>query len=149
MDSRTRVTTATRESNVVAFLLDQVGDNYVFGAAGPNTFDCSGLVMRALERCGLKLPHNAAAQANFFRQNESSYINARLGPSYLVPGDVVFWYSIKAPTHCGIYIGRSNIGQYMVVSAVNEYYGVKKHSMRWALHECSYGLTHNLTGGSS
>ena len=40
----------------------QVGDAYVYGAAGPNAFDCSGLTMMAWAQAGVSLPHSSSAQ---------------------------------------------------------------------------------------
>jgi cell wall-associated NlpC family hydrolase len=39
----------------------QAGKHYVYGAAGPSTYDCSGLVMRAYQHAGISLPHNTGA----------------------------------------------------------------------------------------
>jgi len=43
--------------------LQQLGKPYVFGAAGPDSWDCSGLTMGAWAAAGIALPHLAAAQA--------------------------------------------------------------------------------------
>ena len=46
-----------------AYALAQVGDAYVYGAAGPNAFDCSGLTMMAWAQAGVGLPHSSSAQS--------------------------------------------------------------------------------------
>jgi cell wall-associated NlpC family hydrolase len=149
MDSETSVQAAAEESAAVAFALAQVGKPYVFGAIGPDEFDCSGLVVAALKKLGLALPHNSSQQVSFFQDKDAA---AKLGAprTDLVPGDVIFWYgSMSKPasvTHCALYVGRSPTGKYMVVAAVDENYGVKKHRMRWALKECGYGYTHKVLG---
>ncbi len=79
----------------VAYAYAQLGKPYVFGTAGPNTFDCSGLTMAAWRAAGVSLPHNAA------RQYSSIPHVAR---SDLVPGDLVFYYSDIH--HVAIYVGN-------------------------------------------
>ena len=49
----------------VQFALAQVGKPYVFGAAGPGAYDCSGLTMMAWKAGGVSLPHSAADQYNY------------------------------------------------------------------------------------
>ncbi|MET7419694.1 NlpC/P60 family protein [Dactylosporangium sp. NPDC005555] len=75
----------------------QLGKKYVWGAAGPNTFDCSGLTMMAWKAAGVSLPHNAAQQWGKVRH---------ISRSQLVPGDLVFYNGLG---HVGIYIGNNQI----------------------------------------
>ncbi|MEU7867789.1 NlpC/P60 family protein [Dactylosporangium sp. NPDC049140] len=75
----------------------QLGKKYVFGAAGPNTFDCSGLTMMAWNAAGVSLPHNAAQQWGKVRH---------ITRSQLAPGDLVFYNGLG---HVGIYIGNNQI----------------------------------------
>jgi cell wall-associated NlpC family hydrolase len=93
---------------VVAYALAQVGDAYVWGATGPNAFDCSGLTMRAYQQVGISLPHSSAAQFHSGR---------RIAVGDLQPGDLVFYYS--PIHHVGIYIGGG-----MIVNAENPGVGV-------------------------
>jgi cell wall-associated NlpC family hydrolase len=76
------------------FALRQIGDWYVFGAAGMIYWDCSGLTMRAYQAAGVSLPHSAAAQANY---------GQRVGLNALRPGDLVFFGS--PISHVSIYLG--------------------------------------------
>lgn len=151
MNYRTLVSTAAKQSPAVAYALAQVGKPYQFAAAGPDEFDCSGLVLASLRKAGLILPHNSGQQVAWFAEQHAV---ASFGASrtYLVPGDVIFYYGSTAQppsvTHCGLYVGRSETGLFMVVAAVDEFYGVKKHRMRWALNECGYGYTHQLATGA-
>jgi cell wall-associated NlpC family hydrolase len=78
----------------INFALAQVGKPYVFGAAGPDAWDCSGLTMAAWAKGGVSLPHFAASQYNFGRH---------VGFGELQPGDLVFLYSDIH--HVEIYIG--------------------------------------------
>ena len=93
----------------VAYAKAQVGKSYVWGAAGPSSFDCSGLTMAAWQQAGVSLPHNSGAQYAAGKQ---------ISESELKPGDLVFYYS--PISHVGIYIGD---GQ--VVNALNPGSGVQ------------------------
>ena len=74
--------------------LAQVGDPYVWGAGGPNAFDCSGLTQYAYSAAGVSLPHSSRSQAGMGRA---------VSVSDLMPGDLLFYYS---PTsHVAMYVG--------------------------------------------
>ncbi|NES15890.1 peptidoglycan endopeptidase [Micromonospora sp. PPF5-17] len=73
----------------------QVGDPYVWGATGPNSFDCSGLTQYAYKAAGISLTHFTGAQWNEGRP--VSRDEAR-------PGDLVFFYSDLH--HVGLYLGN-------------------------------------------
>jgi cell wall-associated NlpC family hydrolase len=75
--------------------LAQVGKPYVFGAAGPNGFDCSGLTMFAYAAAGISLPHSSSSQ---------SRLGIAVSRSDLQPGDLVYFYS--PVSHVGLYIGN-------------------------------------------
>jgi len=81
-----------RAAAAVRFAYNQLGKPYVYGAAGPDSYDCSGLTMRAWEAGGVSLPHNAAAQ-----QGDTRSV------SNLQTGDLIFFGS--PAYHVGIYIG--------------------------------------------
>jgi cell wall-associated NlpC family hydrolase len=74
--------------------LGRRGDPYVWGAAGPSEFDCSGLVMWAYEQEGIHLDHYTGNQ-----WNEGQHISR----SQLEPGDLVFFYADIS--HVGLYLG--------------------------------------------
>ena len=76
----------------------QLGDPYVWGAAGPGSFDCSGLTMYSWGAAGVSLPHSSSAQYGSVRH---------VAISDLQPGDLVFYYS--PISHVGIYIGGGRI----------------------------------------
>ncbi len=90
----------------VQFALNQVGKPYVFGAAGPSSYDCSGLTEAAWAQAGVQLPHSAADQYNY---------GTHVSPTtdVLAPGDLIFFYSPIG--HVTIYIGNG-----MMVSAPQE-----------------------------
>ena len=75
----------------------QVGDAYVYGAAGPDAFDCSGLTMMAWAQAGVSLPHSSSAQYGS---------GPHVAASALQPGDLVFYYS--PISHVGMYIGNGH-----------------------------------------
>jgi cell wall-associated NlpC family hydrolase len=81
----------------------QLGKPYVFGAAGPWAYDCSGLTMAAWRRGGVALPHNAARQYRAVPHVSRSELRA---------GDLVFYYGDLH--HVAIYVGRG-----MVIHAPN------------------------------
>jgi len=83
-----------RAGVALKYALKQIGDRYVFGAAGLTTWDCSGLTMRAFQASGVSLPHSSAAQ---FRYGKS------VSRSNLKPGDLVFFGT--PISHVGIYLG--------------------------------------------
>jgi cell wall-associated NlpC family hydrolase len=76
------------------FAIDQVGKPYVFGAAGPDSYDCSGLTMAAWATAGVSLPHSAADQYNY---------GTHVSIDQLTVGDLVFLY--QPIGHVEIYIG--------------------------------------------
>lgn len=76
----------------------QVGKPYVFGADGPNSFDCSGLTQYAYKAAGIYLSHHTGAQWNEGRA--ISKADAR-------PGDLVFFYSDLH--HVGLYLGNGKM----------------------------------------
>ena len=85
---------------VVAFLQAQVGKPYVFNTAGPDTYDCSGLVMAAYQTVGISLPHQSLLQST--KGTAVDWYNEPL-----LPGDLIFQYSSANPTvigHVGIVI---------------------------------------------
>ncbi|MGH2600363.1 MAG: NlpC/P60 family protein [Dehalococcoidia bacterium] len=83
---------------IVDFVYAQLGEPYEYGAAGPGSWDCSGLVMRAYQQVGVNLPHSSRQQYNS---------TARVDRSDLKPGDIVFFYSDLH--HDGIYIGGGTV----------------------------------------
>jgi cell wall-associated NlpC family hydrolase len=77
------------------FALTKLGDEYVWGGAGPNVFDCSGLVMWAYAQIGISLQHFTGDQ-----WNEGEHISR----SQLEPGDLVFFF--QDISHVGMYVGN-------------------------------------------
>jgi cell wall-associated NlpC family hydrolase len=94
--------------------LAHVGDPYVWGATGPNGFDCSGLTSYAWAAAGVPLAHSSRAQS------EAGHAVSR---SQLLPGDIVYFYS--PVSHVGLYIGHGmmvharTFGQGVAVASVD------------------------------
>jgi len=59
---------------VVAYALAHLGDPYVWGADGPNAFDCSGLTLASYRQIGIRLPHKSALQVRYGRPRRIIYI---------------------------------------------------------------------------
>ena len=95
--------------------LAQINDPYVWGASGPDGFDCSGLTSYAYGAAGVALPHSSAAQ---------SRLGVEVARADLQPGDLVFFYS--PVSHVGIYIGNGmmvharTFGQPVAVTTVDQ-----------------------------
>jgi cell wall-associated NlpC family hydrolase len=80
------------------FARQQLGEPYVFGAAGPDAWDCSGLTMMAWRQAGVSLPHSSRQQYA---------VSRKISQSELRPGDLVLFYSDMH--HVGIYAGDGMI----------------------------------------
>ena len=93
-----------RGAIALSYAKAQLGKPYVFGAAGPNAFDCSGLTMRAWGAAGVSLPHSA--------RNQYASVGNKVSSSDLRPGDLITFYSDMH--HVGIYAGGG-----MVIHAPN------------------------------
>ncbi|NQW06516.1 MAG: C40 family peptidase [SAR202 cluster bacterium] len=90
----------SRGSIALRFALKQIGDIYVWGAAGPTRWDCSGLTMRAFQAAGISLPHFSGAQIKYGKS--VSYTS-------LKPGDLMF-YGIPN-SHVSMYMGGGKMVQ--------------------------------------
>ena len=107
--------TDAQQAKVVAYALAQLGKPYVFGAAGPGAFDCSGLVMMAWRQVGVSLTHSTSAMIH-----EGIRIASI---QQLQPGDMIFipgsdtGASMQNPGHVGMYIGRDAAGNQILVQA--------------------------------
>jgi peptidoglycan DL-endopeptidase CwlO len=95
--------------------LSKVGSPYVYGATGPNAFDCSGLTGFAYAAAGVPLPRSSGEQAG---------VGTPVSRSELKPGDLVFFYS--PISHVGLYIGGGKMvharteGQPVAVTSVDQ-----------------------------
>ena len=103
------VPTDARAAIAVAFAKAQVGKPYIWAAAGPNAYDCSGLTMAAWGKAGVMMAHGSRDQyASFPKVSESQ----------LQPGDLIMYYADMH--HVGIYVGNG-----MIIHAANPSAGVQ------------------------
>jgi len=86
-----------RAKIAVQTAMAQLGKPYVWGAAGPSSFDCSGLTMYAWAAAGVSLPHQSGEQYSY-----GTHVPAQLAS--LQPGDLLFYYS--PIHHVAMYIGN-------------------------------------------
>lgn len=111
-----------RAGVALRYAFKQIGDNYVWGAAGPIRWDCSGLTMRSYEQAGVRLPHSSRAQFGYGRS---------IARSNLLPGDLVFFGS--PISHVGIYVGKGKMvhaprpGAKVQIVEFGNYFGRKKY----------------------
>jgi cell wall-associated NlpC family hydrolase len=105
----------TVETVAITYALAQLGKPYLWGGAGPDAFDCSGLTMMAWDQAGVSLLHFTGDQIN-----EGTAVNSYAGIS---PGDLVLVPgsdgTISNPGHVGMYLGDG-----LVESAVDVQYGI-------------------------
>lgn len=78
--------------------LSKLGKPYVWGAAGPNSFDCSGLTLWAYRQVGISLPHFTGSQWN---------AGTHVSRNAMRPGDLIFFYPDKH--HMGMYLGDNRM----------------------------------------
>ena len=91
-----------RAGVAVQAALSQQGKPYIWGGAGPDGYDCSGLVMFAWGQAGVGLAHGSIAQY---------YETTRISQSQLEPGDLVFYSPPGDPPlgHVAMYIGAGQV----------------------------------------
>ncbi|MEO5902130.1 MAG: LysM peptidoglycan-binding domain-containing protein [Ilumatobacteraceae bacterium] len=88
---------------VIAFAIAQLGKPYVFAGAGPDTYDCSGLVLAAYAQAGVQLIHQSAVQST-----EGTAVDWKTTP--ILPGDLVFTAGSATPgmiSHVGMAINAT------------------------------------------
>lgn len=107
--------TTAQAAVAIRYAVAQLGKPYVWGAAGPNAFDCSGLTMMAWAAAGVSLEHYTVSQ---------EHEGLQVPRSAIVPGDLVLIPGSDPPGpglpgHVGIYLGDS-----VVLSAVDPEVGV-------------------------
>jgi cell wall-associated NlpC family hydrolase len=116
-----------------------VGDPYVYGAEGPTSFDCSGLVQYVLTKLGVP---------NVPRTSEAQYAWAdKISASDLAPGDLVFAQfpgDNASPGHVGVYVGGGR-----VLSAEDPAEGVGFDTLSdWGSAIVGYGRVPNSSAGT-
>jgi len=97
-DVVTGVPSSSGAAAAVDMARQQIGKPYEYGAAGPDSFDCSGLTLYSWRAGGVSLPHSAGAQYG---------ATTHIPLSDLEPGDLVFYGS--PIHHVGIYVGSGTM----------------------------------------
>jgi cell wall-associated NlpC family hydrolase len=115
-------TASSKSGAAVQAAMSKIGASYSYGATGPASFDCSGLVMWAFSKAGVSLPHSSFAQFG---------MGQRVSPDQIQAGDLVFFNTAGA--------GASDVGiatsATTAVSATS--HGVMTHPIRsgyWGSH---------------
>ena len=97
---------AAKIAHAVAVAVHQKGDPYVYGAEGPNAFDCSGLTEYSFGKAGIRLPRTADEQYHFVRHIKKRNIRR---------GDLVFFHDGGGSVyHVGIFAGRRHGSEYIL-----------------------------------
>lgn len=88
-------------NRAVKIAKNQTGDPYVYGATGPNAFDCSGLVYFSYRRAGIKrIPRTSSQQANAGRRIK--WTNKR-------PGDIIVYHNNGNVFHVAVFAGKGRV----------------------------------------
>jgi cell wall-associated NlpC family hydrolase len=106
-------------SRALTVATHQQGDPYVYGATGPGSFDCSGLMLYSFRAAGIHLPRTAAEQAGAVRH---------IPRSQMRPGDLVFFTSGGHVYHVGMFDGWRH-GQRIILHAPYSGEDVKKEAI--------------------
>lgn len=119
----TRTATVAQPSSkveiAIQFAMMQIGEPYVYGAAGPSSWDCSGLVMQAFSQIGIQLPHYTGAMIGH---------GTPVSRSQMRRGDIVF----PSSGHVGIYLGDNQYvnapqpGETVKVGDVYAFYAARR-----------------------
>ena len=117
--------TSTSASKLIDYAKKFLGKPYVWGAQGPNGFDCSGFTYYVFKNsAGITLPRTSSLQSNY---------GTSVSKSNLKPGDLLFFDTVGSNnggvTHCGIYIGNNQMihaasgqGKVVINNINNSYY---------------------------
>lgn len=97
-DTVGQITGSGAGSKAVNAALGKVGDPYVWGATGPSSFDCSGLVQWSYKQAGVSLPRSTYSQVESGQS---------VSESQLQPGDLIFFFSDYS--HVGMYVGGGKV----------------------------------------
>ena len=113
INGEVRYTSQTSDSRINSFLniaFQQYGDPYVWGAEGPDSFDCSGFIYYCLNNAGYPIGRTTASSYATTYGDKLNWLY--VARENLQPGDLMFFYSDSDPTrigHVGIYIGNDRL----------------------------------------
>lgn len=115
----------SKGNEVVNYAYKFLGKPYVYGATGPNAFDCSGLTQYVYNKFGVNISRTTYTQVN-----EGTKVNK----NDLKAGDLVFFNTEGSISHVGIYIGNGEFihaprsGKPVMVSSLSDGYYSKKYA---------------------
>lgn len=99
---------SSRGVDLVSYSYQLMGKPYVWGASGPNSFDCSGFTAYVYKNFGVNLDHYTGSQYS---------VGKSVSRSELIPGDLIFFNTTSSISHVGIYVGG---GQFIHASSGGE-----------------------------
>ncbi len=99
----------TKIHRAVRIALNQIGDPYRYGAAGPSAFDCSGLVKYSYRKAGFRnVPRTSDAQARW---------GHKVRKSNLRRGDLMFFHNGGNVYHAAIFLKRNRQGTVVMLDS--------------------------------
>lgn len=116
--NNTNISTSNNMDKAVELIESKVGNRYVWGATGPNSFDCSGLVQYVYKNAlGKDIPRTSYEQSKFGKSVDKKDLQV---------GDLVFFDTMGKGrvSHVGMYVGNNEF-----VHAANEKAGIKKSKL--------------------
>jgi cell wall-associated NlpC family hydrolase len=125
MDDKVSRGVISKGNEVVNYAYKFLGKPYVYGATGPNSFDCSGLTQYVYNRFGVNLSRTTYTQVNQGIKVDRSNLRA---------GDLVFFNTEGSISHVGIYIGNGEFihaprtGKPVMVSSLSDGYYSNKYA---------------------
>lgn len=120
-----------RIKKVLGWAKDHLGDGYVMGANGPNTWDCSSFAMAAYAQVGITMPRTASAQRDWLAAGNGFKVPADKAK----PGDLIFFDSYLGPNKIGHVEMVFNPAGHQAIGAQNPKDGV-------TLSDYGYDITH-------
>lgn len=115
----------SKGNEVASYAYKFLGKPYVYGAAGPNAFDCSGLTQYVYNKFGVRLSRTTYTQVNQ---------GIKVDRSNLKAGDLVFFNTDGSLSHVGIYIGDGKFihaprtGKPVMINSLTDGYYAKKYA---------------------
>jgi len=115
-----------RIETMLAWAETHVGDPYVFGATGPNAWDCSSFTQAAYARIGISTPRTAGAQRNWLAAGNGF----RVAPGEEQPGDLLFIDSYLGPNQIGHVMLVRDPAKHLTIEAGDNGVGTYDYSQR-------------------
>ncbi|MDF8263516.1 peptidoglycan DD-metalloendopeptidase family protein [Luteipulveratus flavus] len=107
-------------ATVLRWAQSHVGDDYVMGANGPHTWDCSSFSQNAYAQIGVSMPRTAQSQRDWLARGNGF----RVQPGQEKPGDLIFWDSYLGPNTIGHVMLVFDPAKQQTVEAMGSQYGV-------------------------